>query len=134
MAGDADPKKTKIVVVVVEDDRTILDFLTITLEQMGYEVIPAEDGQIGLDCIITKNPYLVILDLMLPKIDGFSILKRMAESPGIDHIPVVVVSAYTANEATRRMVENQSNVRAIFTKPLRSKEFIEKLQEITAGI
>lgn len=120
----------KVVVVVVEDDRYILDFMQFTLQQQGYEVYGAEDGQEGLRMIQEHLPVLVVLDLMLPKIDGFTILKEMSDTPRLSKIPVVVVSAYTASESTRRMVQNQKNVREVFTKPIRSKEFVAKLREI----
>jgi DNA-binding response OmpR family regulator len=124
--------KGKIVVVIVEDDHYILDFLKFTLEQQGYDVYAAADGQEGLNLIERKLPLLVVLDLMLPKLDGFSILKKMAEKADTARIPVVVVSAYTASESTRRMVQTQKNVREVFTKPIRSKEFVAKLKEIVS--
>ncbi|MBI4397201.1 MAG: response regulator [Elusimicrobia bacterium] len=123
-------EQQKTVVVIVEDDHYILDFMQFTLEQNGYHVYPAADGLEGLQMIQKHLPVLVVLDLMLPKMDGFAILKKMSESPETAKIPVVVVSAYTASESTRRMVQTQKNVREVFTKPIRSKEFVAKLKEI----
>ncbi len=131
--GQASPAQTsakKVVVVIVDDDKYILDFMQFTLEQQGYHVFAAEDGQQGLDMIVKERPVLVVLDLMLPKIDGFAILKKMSENPDTAGIPVVVVSAYTASESTRRIVQSQKNVREVFTKPIRSKEFVAKLRAI----
>jgi len=120
----------KIAVVVVEDDCYVLDFMKFTLEQNGYHVFGAEDGVIGIDLIRRHHPCVVVLDLMLPRKDGFSILKEMGEDAAIADIPVVVVSAYTASESTRRLVTAQKNVREVFTKPVRSKDFIQKVKEI----
>ena len=120
----------KIAVVVVEDDFYVLDFMKFTLEQNGYEVYGAPDGVEGLDLIRRHHPCIVVLDLMLPCKDGFSILREMGDDPILNDIPVVVVSAYTASESTRRLVSAQKNVREIFTKPVRSKEFIERVKEI----
>lgn len=120
----------KIAVVVVEDDFYVQDFMRFTLEQNGYHVFTAPDGIQGLDLIKKHRPCVVILDLMLPRKDGFSILKDMSEDPAVADIPVVVVSAYTASESTRRMVTSQKNVREVFTKPVRSKEFIQRVKEI----
>lgn len=122
--------KKKVVMVVVEDDLYVLDFVKFTLEQQGYEVYGAGDGAEGLDLIEKKLPVLVVLDLMLPSIDGFSILKKMSEHPDTARIPVVIMSAYTASDSTRRMVQANKNVREVFTKPLRTKEFVAKLKEI----
>ena len=120
----------KISVVVVEDDFYVLDFMRFTLEQNGYEVFGAPDGIEGLDLIRRHHPCIVILDLMLPRKDGFSILKDMSEDASISDIPVVVVSAYTASESTRRLVTSQKNVKEVFTKPVRSKDFIQRVKEI----
>jgi response regulator RpfG family c-di-GMP phosphodiesterase len=62
--------------------------------------------------------------------DGFTILKKMSERAETSKIPVVVVSAYTASESTRKMVQTQKNVKEVFTKPIRSKEFVAKLKSI----
>jgi DNA-binding response OmpR family regulator len=127
---ETEGSKKKVVVVVVEDDHYILEFMKFTLEEQGFDVLAADDGEKGLAFIQQHLPVIVVLDLMLPKIDGFNILKKMSESPATANIPVVVVSAYTASESTRRMVQSQKNVRDIFTKPVRTKEFLARLREI----
>jgi DNA-binding response OmpR family regulator len=127
---DAQAVTNKVAVVVVEDDNYVLDFMKFTLEQNGYHVFGAGDGVAGIDLIRRHKPCVVVLDLMLPRKDGFSILKDMGEDAGIADIPVVVVSAYTASESTRRLVTAQKNVREVFTKPVRSKDFIQKVKEI----
>jgi DNA-binding response OmpR family regulator len=128
--GDAAAGDNKIAVVVVEDDFYVLDFMRFTLEQNGYHVFAAPDGVLGLEYIKKHRPCVVILDLMLPRKDGFSILKEMSQDPSVAGIPVVVVSAYTASESTRRLVSSQKNVKEVFTKPVRSKEFIQRVKEI----
>jgi DNA-binding response OmpR family regulator len=120
----------KVVLVVVEDDQYVLEFVKFTLQEEGYEVHGAMDGQEGLELIADTLPVLVVLDLMLPNIDGFSILKKMAERPETAKIPVVVMSAYTASDSTRRMVQTQKNVKDVFTKPLNTEKFVARLKEI----
>jgi two-component system phosphate regulon response regulator PhoB len=127
---EVDGKGNKIAVVVVEDDFYVLDFMRFTLEQHGYQVFGAPDGVLGIDLIRRHLPCVVVLDLMLPRKDGFSILKEMGEDAATADIPVVVVSAYTASESTRRLVTSQRNVREVFTKPVRSKDFIQRVKEI----
>jgi DNA-binding response OmpR family regulator len=122
--------QNKTIVVIVEDDPYILDFLKFTLEQQGYHVFAAADGEEGLKMIQKHLPVLVVLDLMLPGLDGFTILNRMTEKTETSEIPVVVVSVYTSSESTRRMVQSQKNVREVFTKPIRSKEFVARLRQI----
>jgi DNA-binding response OmpR family regulator len=133
MGAEAQDVKTggdKIAVVVVEDDFYVLDFIKFTLEQNGYEVFGASDGVEGLNLIRKYRPCIVVLDLMLPRKDGFSILKDMGEDAATADIPVVIISAYTASESTRRLVTSQKNVKEVFTKPVRSKDFIQRVKEI----
>lgn len=130
MTAEESTSPQKVVVVVVDDDRYVLDFLKFTLEQQGFEVLPADDGEKGLGIIQAYLPVLVVLDLMLPKMDGFTILKKLLEQPETANIPVVVVSAYATSESTRRMVQSQKNVRDVFTKPIRTKDFVEKLKTL----
>jgi two-component system alkaline phosphatase synthesis response regulator PhoP len=133
MTEESVVRQEKTVVVAVEDDYYVLDFLKFALEQHGYEVHPASDGEQGLSLIQTYGPNLVILDLMLPKIDGFTILKKMSEDPKTQGTPVVVLSAYVTSESTRRMIKAQKNVREIFTKPVHLPEFIARLREILSA-
>jgi DNA-binding response OmpR family regulator len=80
-------------VLVVEDDASITLGLRINLESEGYEVLCAEDGEKGLEAARTYGPDLVILDVMLPKLNGFEVLNRMrAEGFGM---PVIILSART---------------------------------------
>jgi two-component system, OmpR family, alkaline phosphatase synthesis response regulator PhoP len=127
------PRSEKAAAVVVEDDRYVLDFLKFTLVQLGLEVFGAEDGEAGWELIRRRKPALVLMDLMLPKLDGFGLLKRMAQEPATAAVPVVVVSAYTVGDSIRRLALAQPNVRDVFNKPLRGKELQNRLKEILAG-
>jgi DNA-binding response OmpR family regulator len=120
----------KVVVVVIEDDHYVLESMRLMLEQQGYEVHPAADGEQGLALIQKHVPGLVILDLMLPKVDGFTILKKMLADPKTAEVPVVVVSAYSTSESTRRMVRTQKNVREVFSKPFLPRDLVVRLKEI----
>ena len=126
----ADPAAKKSVVLVVEDDEAILDFLSFTLEQEGYQVFTANDGQAGLDIIMREKPLLVLLDLMLPSLDGFEILQRMKQDEETARIPVVVVSAYADSPDTREQLEKAGNVRKVFTKPVRSQDLLNQVKSL----
>ena len=130
MENGAAASKKKVVIVVVEDDPYVLDFLRMSLEKQGYEVQTAEDGEQGLALIQACLPVLVVMDLMLPKMDGAQILRRMSEAPVTAAIPVVVVSAYAASESMRRVIKSQKNVCEIFAKPLRTEEFLGTLKKL----
>jgi signal transduction histidine kinase/CheY-like chemotaxis protein len=79
-------------VVVVEDDRRSFDLLRVYLEAAGARVVSAADGEEGLDTVRRLNPAGVVLDILLPGIDGWDVLAQLKADPGTAAIPVVVVS------------------------------------------
>jgi CheY-like chemotaxis protein len=79
-------------VIVIEDDRPSTDLLTVFLESAGYVVSTAHDGPSGLDAIRRQQPVAVILDLLLPVMDGWDVLAALKRDPDTAAIPVVVVS------------------------------------------
>jgi signal transduction histidine kinase/CheY-like chemotaxis protein len=79
-------------VVVVEDDRRSFDLLRVYLEAAGARVVSARDGEEGLDTVRRLNPAGVILDILLPGIDGWDVLAQLKADPGTAAIPVIVVS------------------------------------------
>jgi Response regulator containing CheY-like receiver, AAA-type ATPase, and DNA-binding domains len=81
-------------IVVIDDDRNQLEIIADCLNRAGaYQVHMANSGAQGWEEIVRRRPDLIILDLMMPEIDGFTILKRLETDPHTRHIPVVVLSA-----------------------------------------
>lgn len=79
-------------ILVVEDDKFLIKAYNIKFSKAGFEVITAMDGLSGLEIAGNEAPKLILLDLMLPKIDGFEFLKRMSQDEKIKDIPVIVLS------------------------------------------
>ncbi|MBI3231799.1 MAG: response regulator [Candidatus Doudnabacteria bacterium] len=84
----------KKVLVVVEDDGLLRKIIYDKLRTMGYEVFQAEDGQEAINAILDKKPDLVLLDLLIPKVDGFVVLEKIRTYPdkSVANTPVVVLS------------------------------------------
>lgn len=80
-------------VLVVEDDQDIRDLLVDSLCDMGYEVIEGEDGPSGLQCALENRPDIILLDVMMPVMDGFEVLERLKTNPATQAVPVIMVSA-----------------------------------------
>jgi len=85
----ADAKKK---VLLVEDDKMILDMYTLKFTQEGYEVTQAENGKDGLDLARKINPDIVLLDIILPQMDGFTVLKSLKADPKLQKTPVVLLT------------------------------------------
>jgi DNA-binding response OmpR family regulator len=79
-------------VLVVEDDKDLRDFYAELLTSEGFAVITAENGQLGLDAVTSQKPNLVLLDLMMPVMDGKTMLHSMREIPEFKTTPVIVLS------------------------------------------
>src|SRR5688572_30732965 len=80
-------------IVVIEDEADILEVLQYNLAREGYRVVPCRDGEQGLQQIRDGNPDLVLLDLMLPGLDGLEICRRLKADPLTARVPVVMVTA-----------------------------------------
>jgi two-component system phosphate regulon response regulator PhoB len=87
-------------ILLVDDERDILDLIRIHLERDGHEILTAQDGIEGLRVAIAQQPDVIILDLMLPKLDGISVFKRLRTEIRTAEIPVIMLTA-KAQQADR---------------------------------
>jgi DNA-binding response OmpR family regulator len=79
-------------ILIIEDDRFLRELIKMKLEKEKYTVIEAVDGEEGERKIKEEKPDLVLLDLILPGIDGFEVLSRIKEDPALSSIPVIILS------------------------------------------
>ena len=93
-------------ILVVDDDPDILDALTMILESKGYQVITAQDGIEALACLKAEKPDLMILDLLMPKMDGFAVLKELRDPKWSEYkaTPILILTS-VREEASRRRYE-----------------------------
>ena len=84
---------TKQKILIVDDEPFNVDYIEQELEDQGYETISAVNGQEALDKVTSEIPDLILLDIMMPVMDGFEVLSRLKENPGTRGIPVIVISA-----------------------------------------
>ena len=80
-------------ILIVDDEKNILMMLGNRLRENGYEVIEACDGMEALNLVRKENPDLIILDLMLPKMDGYTVCGLVKNDKRFSHIPVIILSA-----------------------------------------
>jgi len=79
-------------ILIIEDDKFLRELIVQKLLKEGYEIFEAVDGEDGIKKIKEQKPDLVLLDLILPGIDGFEVLSKMKEEPQISSIPVIILS------------------------------------------
>jgi len=79
-------------ILIIEDDKFLRELITKKLLKEGYETSGAVDGEEGIKKVKEEKPDLVLLDLILPGIDGFEVLSKMKDDPGLSLIPVIILS------------------------------------------
>ncbi len=79
-------------ILFIEDEEALQKTLGEVLKQEGYEIIPALDGEAGLNLLKSEKPDLILLDLVMPKMDGFEVLKRLKADEETKDIPVIVLT------------------------------------------
>lgn len=84
----------KIRVLLIEDEKEVAELYKLKLTLDGYEVIVADSGQLGLDEAFKRNPELIFLDIKMPEMDGFEVLKKLRKSPKTESIPVILLSNF----------------------------------------
>ncbi|MEO0089454.1 MAG: response regulator [candidate division WOR-3 bacterium] len=121
-----DEKKYKI--LLVEDEENLRELLKYQLENAGYQVITASDGLEALNLARQHKVDLIILDLMLPKLDGYTVCRLLKFSEQYKKIPLIMATARTNPEDRERGLEMGADF--YLTKPLNSKELLDKIKEL----
>ncbi len=85
--------ESKATILVVEDTPDVAKIVRIILEQGGYEVTLAADGQEGLEKAQAEQPDLIVLDVMMPVLDGFAVCRKLRKDPQLKHTPVILLTA-----------------------------------------
>ena len=116
----------QICIVVVEDDADNLELVHILLDQAGFEVLTAMDGQRGLDLVHERLPALVLLDLTIPEIDGWHLARRLKTDPLTQSIKLVALTAHTLPGDRKKAIE--SGCDGYITKPLDVRNFAAQIR------
>jgi DNA-binding response OmpR family regulator len=119
-------------ILLVDDEEDILDFLELILEEQGYSVIKANSGQEALAAAQMHRPELILLDVMMPEMDGWEVLKLLKSDEEIAHIPVAMLTART--EMKDKIQGLQEGAVDDICKPFGTKELLDKLQIILAQV
>lgn len=91
-------------IVFVEDETALQKMLSAALKEAGYDVITAADGEAGLAAVRSEKPDLVLLDLILPRMDGFTVLSEIKKDETTAHIPVIVLTNLESAEDVGKVI------------------------------
>jgi two-component system alkaline phosphatase synthesis response regulator PhoP len=118
-------------ILAVDDERHIVRLIQVNLERAGFQVVTAFDGPEALKKVESEKPDLVVLDVMMPKMDGFEVLKRLQANPETREVPVIMLTAKAQDADVFRGWA--SGVSAYLTKPFNPLELITFVKRIFSG-
>ena len=115
-------------ILIIEDEKDILDLVEYHLKQAGFQVLTAADGGAGLELAVKKKPNLIILDLMLPGMDGKDVCRALKSNPVTQTIPVLMLTAKA--EELDRVVGFELGADDYVTKPFSPRELVLRIKAI----
>ncbi len=113
-------------ILIVDDEQQLVLAMKIRLQSKGYEVITASDGQEALDCANKDRPDLIILDVMMPGMDGYSCLRELNNRFGRGKIPVIIL---TARERMKDLFELEG-IEDYMVKPFDYEDLLIRIQRV----
>jgi len=115
-------------ILIVDDEPNIVMSLEYTFKKNNYEVFIARDGQEALDILKTNYPDVIILDVMMPMVDGYATLEQIRKDPNLQHTKVMFLSAKNKESDIEKGMSLGADV--YMTKPFSIKKVVEKVEEL----
>jgi DNA-binding response OmpR family regulator len=112
-------------VLIVDDEPEILNLVQYTLEQGGFEVHTCDSGRGAADMIAKVRPDVLLLDVMLPGMDGYSLQLKLAQDPATKDLPIVIL---TALEPSKTLFQKFPQVAGFMTKPFKPEELLQAVR------
>ncbi len=123
--------ETKRRVVYIEDEPEMIDLVRLILNRRGYEIIGANGGREGLDLVRQQTPDLVLLDLMMPDMDGWDVYQQIKADERTQNIPVIVVTA-KAQSIDKVLGLHIAKVDDYISKPFSPQELVDSIEKVMA--
>lgn len=114
-------------ILVVDDEIDLVETLRFSLELEGYEVLVAYNGEDALHLARNESPDLILLDVMLPKMDGYKVCRLLKFDSRFRHIPIFMLTAKTQDKD--RMIGEQTGADEYITKPFEMEDLMKKVKE-----
>ncbi|MCB1722528.1 MAG: response regulator [Chromatiaceae bacterium] len=115
-------------ILIVDDSPTELHVLTKILRQGGHEALTASDGESGIAAAQTQAPDAILMDVVMPGINGFQATRKLSRDPKTQHIPVLMVT--TKDQETDREWGMRQGAKGYLVKPVDGRELLQKLGEL----
>jgi signal transduction histidine kinase/ActR/RegA family two-component response regulator len=114
--------------LVIDDDRAVCDYLQHQLEREGYQVLTCHNGSLGLELAQHQTPRLILLDLVLPDLDGWEVMRRLGEQPALASVPVIITSILD-----ERAAAHQAGATHFLSKPIQRDQLLAALPQLPSA-
>mgnify|MGYP003877682691 CR=1 FL=1 len=118
-------------VLIAEDEPHIVESLRFILAREGYQVLEAGDGEAAFLSLAEQRPDVMILDVMLPRLNGFELLRRVRQDPGLNGLPVIMLTA--KGQAQDRRTAEDIGADAFITKPFSNRDVVDHVRRLISG-
>ena len=115
-------------VLVIDDESTVGLILRLALDAKGHDTVVAEDGRTGIELALSEHPDAIVLDLMMPRVNGYDVLDAVRGAEGMDAVPVIVLTAVTLSRERDRCLLEGADV--VITKPFDPADVIDALDDL----
>lgn len=132
MVGNLWPDELKI--LVIDDEQEVLNLIRLSLEPAGFRILRTTRSEEGLSLALNEEPDLLLLDVLMPGIDGFELLHRLRRHPRLEKIPAIIISAKASTAAQQRMMQvsrgQDDDVDAYIGKPFDPAGLLKTVKEV----
>ncbi len=115
-------------ILVVDDEIYIVHILDFSLGMEGYEVVTALDGEQALERVASERPDLIVLDIMMPKLDGYEVCRAVKSNPATKNVPVILLSAKGRNVDQKMGFDVGAD--DYITKPFSPRKLVERINQL----
>lgn len=119
-------EKDKKTILVVDDEKSIMELLVFNLQKEGYNTLEAYDGVTAVEMAMNEKPDLILLDVMIPKLDGISVCKKIRYALNISNIPILMISA--KDTESDKIVGLEMGADDYITKPFQIREVMARIK------
>ncbi len=113
-------------ILVIEDNEQNLYLVTFILEKHGYAVVAARDGQEGIEIATAIKPDLILLDIQLPVMDGYTVARKLKTAPGLTQVPIIAVTSYAMAGDKEKAFE--AGCTGYIEKPINPETFVAEVE------
>ena len=130
-SGKINMASDSVKILLVDDEPDILEFMEYNLKKEGYDVYLAKNGKEAIDIAKKEKPQLIILDIMMPVMDGYEATKRIRQNPKFKKLPIIALTAKAMKDDRQLCIEAGAN--DYLSKPFKPQELYDKIMNVISG-